>query len=109
MGGSAADAKYDSVCSRDTGHVEVVHVRFDPAKTKLASLLDIFYRAHDPTDGGGQGADRGPQYKASIWAHSDEQKKEVQAQMDEWDKALSGRLRTKLLDAKPFYAAESYH
>lgn len=45
----------------------------------------------------------------SIWAHSEEQKKEVQALMSEWDKALGGRLKTKLMDAKPFYAAEDYH
>lgn len=62
MGGSAADAKYETVCSRDTGHVEVVHVHFDPKKVAggLRGLLEVFYKAHDPTDGGGQGADRGP-------------------------------------------------
>jgi len=109
MGGLAKDANYEAVCGKKTDHVEVVHVRFDPKLTSLERILDVFYRAHDPTDAGGQGADRGHQYLPSIWAHSKEQKEASKAVMAQWNEELKGKLATALLDAMPFYAAEEYH
>src|SRR5690349_17630320 len=49
-GGSAKTANYRAVCGGDTGHAEVIRVRFDPRRTSFGQLLKIFFAvAHDPT------------------------------------------------------------
>ena len=49
MGGRADQATYRQVCDGDTGHVEVVRVRFDPGQIGYRDLLDVFFAVHDPT------------------------------------------------------------
>ena len=49
MGGSIDNPSYDDVCSGTTGHAEVVHVGFDPAKITHKELLKWFFKLHDPT------------------------------------------------------------
>ena len=63
-GGEMVDPTYEEVSDGTTGHFEAIEVRFDPAKISYAQILDIFWRQIDPTDGDGQFADRGPQYRA---------------------------------------------
>jgi peptide-methionine (S)-S-oxide reductase len=48
-GGHAANPTYEQVCTETTGHAEVTQVEFDPATISYASLLDVFWQAHDPT------------------------------------------------------------
>ncbi|MDX1801818.1 MAG: peptide-methionine (S)-S-oxide reductase, partial [Marinobacter sp.] len=58
-GGSADTANYDSVCSGQTGHAEVIEVQYDPATVSLGDLLKVFFSvAHDPTQLNRQGNDR---------------------------------------------------
>ena len=63
-GGKAEDASYEKVSSGRSGHLECVQVTYDPAKISYDRLLDIFWRHVDPTDGGGQFADRGARGRA---------------------------------------------
>lgn len=111
VGGSEADATYKRVSSGQTGHYEALRVEFDPAKVDYATLLGVFWRNIDPFDGGGQFCDRGPQYRAAIFALDDEQRK-----LAEESKAIltaqvaEGQgIQTEILPATPFYEAESYH
>ena len=50
---------YKEVCSGNTGFAEVVRVTFDPQKVTYSEILDIFWKAHDPTTLNRQGADVG--------------------------------------------------
>jgi peptide methionine sulfoxide reductase msrA/msrB len=110
-GGHSQDPTYREVCSGGTGHYEAVQVTFDPIVLPYERLLDIFWRQVDPTDQGGQFADRGQSYKTAIFYHSEEQRKKAQ----ESKKALAegGRfdrpLATAILPAAKFYPAEEYH
>jgi peptide methionine sulfoxide reductase msrA/msrB len=110
-GGSAASPSYEAVSTGRTGHYEAVQVRFDPAKTSYAEILDIFWRHIDPTDTGGQFADRGTQYRTAIFVHDDEQRKVAEASVkflaeSGWfDKPIA----TQILPAEEFYRAEEYH
>ena len=58
-----------------TGHIESVRVVYDPEKISFKELLDTFWRYVDPTDPGGQFADRGDHYKTAIFYSSEEEKK----------------------------------
>jgi len=110
-GGSRETAEYRQVSSGRTDHYEAVRVVYDPARIPYSRLLDVFWRQIDPTDGGGQFADRGSQYNTAIFYQNEEQK--VLAEKSKADLAASGRferpIATKILAAAPFYEAEEYH
>lgn len=110
-GGPEADPTYEQVSAGRTGHVEAVRVRFDPKRIGYAEILDIFWRQIDPTDDGGQFADRGSQYRTAIFVFDDEQRAVAEASKQALGK--SGRFEApivvRILDAGPFYPAEEYH
>ena len=64
-GGPEEDPTYEEVSSGSTGHLEVVRVTYDPTVISYAELVEVFWRQIDPTDAGGQFADRGSQYKTA--------------------------------------------
>ena len=47
--GKTKNPTYREVCSGQTGHVEAVQVDFNPAETSYKTLLDVFWKKHDPT------------------------------------------------------------
>jgi peptide methionine sulfoxide reductase msrA/msrB len=110
-GGDAADPSYEEVSSGTTGHYEAVQITYDPAKINYNELLDVYWKQIDPTDGSGQFADRGTQYKTAIFYHNQTQK--VLAEQSKLRLESSGKfdrpLVTKILPYVPFYEAEEYH
>src|SRR5690606_24290951 len=72
-GGHVENPSYEQVCAKDTGHIEVVRVEFDPAVIGFETLLEVFFATHDPTTVDRQGADVGPQYASAIFCQSPEQ------------------------------------
>jgi len=110
-GGTEEDPSYEEVSAGRTGHREAIRVRYDPTKVDYETLLDVFWRQIDPTDDGGQFADRGRQYRTAIFYHDDEQR--TLAERSKTGVAESGRfdtpIVTEILAAGPFWAAEEYH
>lgn len=110
-GGSKENPTYEQVCSGTTGHYEAVQVTFDSSKISFDNLLDIFWSNVDPTDEGGQFADRGPQYRTAIFYHSEEQKKIAEESKKKLE--ASGKyekpIAAKIIKFKKFYKAEEYH
>jgi methionine-S-sulfoxide reductase len=74
-GGTLENPTYQQVCSGRTMHNEVVLVAYDESKLSYADLLRMFWESHDPTQGMGQGNDRGTQYRSGIYYFDEEQKK----------------------------------
>lgn len=110
-GGEEADPTYGEVSSGRTGHVEAVEIQYDPTKVTYGELVDIFWRQIDPTDPGGQFADRGSQYATAIFYQDDEERRVAEASKERLGE--SGRfdrpIVTPILPAEPFYPAEGYH
>src|ERR1700754_118230 len=48
-GGTTQNPTYREVCDSDTYHAEVVEVTFDPAKVSYRTLVELFFRMHNPT------------------------------------------------------------
>lgn len=110
-GGHDPDPTYAAVSTGSTGHVEAVRVVFDPDVISYEELARIFFRNIDPTDPGGQFADRGSQYRTGIFPANAEQERIARSVMAEM--AASGRF-PKGLDVPvsplgPFYPAEAEH
>lgn len=110
-GGTAEDAEYAKVSSGATGHYEAVRVRYDPGRISYRELVETFWRQIDPTDDGGQFADRGSHYRTAIFYTTEDQR--VVAEQSKVDLDASGLFKrpvvTKILPAQPFYEAEEYH
>lgn len=110
-GGELENPTYEQVCTNQTGHKEAVQITFDPSIFTYRELLQIFWQQIDPTDEGGQFFDRGSSYQTAIFYHSPEQKEIAEQSKDELQASgkFSKPIATSLLQAKPFYPAETYH
>lgn len=109
MGGHIPNPTYEEVGTKTTGHIEVVHIEFDPSLISVETLLQWFWKSHDPTDAGGQGADRGPQYASAIFYHSQEQKTLAEESMKIAQPAFDKPIATQIRKAKKFYQAPDEH
>ncbi len=93
------------------GHREVVLVAYDDEKTSYKKLLQFFIDHIDPTDDGGQFADRGESYRTAIYFENDEEKAIAEAVLTELDEShvYDKPHAVDVLPRKPFYKAEDYH
>ena len=93
------------------GHIEVVHIMYDPEKITYNQLLDVFWRQIDPTDPGGQFVDRGKEYSTAIFYHNTEQKQLAQEskKMMQEKNIFAKPIVTPVISASEFYPAEEYH
>jgi len=85
-GGESPNPTYEEVSSGTSGHIEAMRVVYDPEKIDYKKLLDVFWRNIDPTDGGGQFCDRGPQYRSAIFfgdAAEEAMARETKAQLED--------------------------
>ncbi|HEX2977629.1 MAG TPA: peptide-methionine (R)-S-oxide reductase MsrB [Candidatus Babeliales bacterium] len=108
-GGIGENPTYQDYAKK--GYVEAVQIQFDPNKVSYSQVLDLFWRQIDPTDSGGQFADRGQHYRTAIFYHTSEQKKE--AELSKERLGASGKFQekivTEIIPFTNFYLAEQYH
>lgn len=110
-GGTEEDARYDLVSRGGTNHYEAVEVRYDPEKISYGELVETFWHQIDPTDDGGQFADRGAHYKTAIFYGNEEEKRVAEESKQRLqDSGLFDKpIMTDVVQGKPFYPAEEYH
>ena len=112
-GGYTSNPTYEEVCSGETGHAEVVRVIFDPDGVSYNALLQIFWEAHDPTQGMRQGNDVGTQYRSVIYVFSEAQQQAAETSKSLFGEQLKaagfGPITTEICKALPFYYAEAVH
>lgn len=112
-GGATPNPTYREVCSGQTGHNEVVLVTYDPSVTSYEDLLKVFWEGHDPTQGMGQGNDRGTQYRSGVYTFDPAQRAAAEASKAAYQDRLRGSgfgpITTEIVDAGPFNYAEEDH
>ncbi len=108
-GGTGDNPTYETYGAK--GYVEAVQVFYDPAKVTYGQLLDLFWRHIDPTDGGGQFVDRGPQYRSAIFYHDEEQRRIAEKSKEALGKTgrFAKQIATEIIPFTKFYDAEEYH
>lgn len=109
-GGTEETANYDAVCSKQTAHVEVILVDFDPTVITPRQIIEVFFATHDPTTPNRQGNDKGPQYRSAVFYTTEEQKQITEEVMANKVPELYGAPAvTGVAPHSIFYAAEDYH
>lgn len=110
-GGLVANPTYEQVCTKTTGHAEVIQITYDPDQISYEDLLEIFFQTHDPTTKDRQGNDVGPQYRSAVFYHTDEQKETAQAFIAKLNESgvLPGKIVTEVTEINNYYPAENYH
>ncbi len=110
-GGKTKNPCYDDVCRGQTGHIEAVKIDFDSDIISFEEVLEIYFQSIDPTDDGGQFADRGQSYQTAIFYLSDEQKSIAENYIKKLDATgkYSKKIAVKLIPAHDFYDAEDEH
>ncbi len=110
-GGTSENPSYEQVCTGETGHAEVARIAFDPKRVSFKEILEVFWKAHDPTTVNRQGADVGTQYRSIILYHDEQQRQiaeESKRSLEEsgvYDKPVV----TEIAPLDTFYPAEEYH
>lgn len=108
-GGHLAKPSYEAVSSGTSGHYEAIRIAYDPAMVSYEDLLRVFWKNVDPFDDGGQFCDRGPQYRAAIFAADDEERVAAKKSAREVETAKGQQVMTMILPRGEFFPAEEYH
>ncbi|TWJ18992.1 peptide-methionine (S)-S-oxide reductase MsrA [Geobacter argillaceus] len=111
MGGWKEHPTYEEVCSKTTGHAEVVEVTFDSSRISYDQLLQRFWDCHDPTQLNRQGPDVGTNYRSVIFYHTPKQEAAARASLarEEASGRHSRSIVTEITRAAAFWRAEEYH
>ncbi len=108
MGGEVENPTYEQVCSKSTGHLEVVKVAYRPEEVSFETLTKLFFEIHDPTQTDGQGPDIGSQYLSAIF-YTEDSEREVAQSLIEILEGKGMSIATQLLPKAEFWKAEDYH
>jgi peptide-methionine (S)-S-oxide reductase len=111
-GGFIKNPTYEQVSSGNSGHAEVVQIKFDPNKINLEKILEVFWKVHDPTTLNQQGNDIGTQYRSVIY-YTNKKQKEIaeKSKLKAFKSELWGKtpIVTEITAFTTFYKAEEYH
>ena len=85
-------------------HTETVQIDYDPRQISYDKLLEIFWRAHEPTQ-----RSWSRQYITAIFYHNKEQKRLAEESLNRLQAKMRSTIVTQILPATEFYTAEAYH
>jgi peptide-methionine (S)-S-oxide reductase len=110
-GGTLQNPTYDDVCTGETGHAEVIRIRYNPDIIAFEKLLEVFFLTHDPTTLNRQGPDSGTQYRSVVFFTTPDQKKitiDIINQLNE-KHIYKNKITTEVSPLTAFFPADNYH
>ena len=108
-GGQVPNPTYEQVCTGRTGHAEVVQIEFETDKISYEQIIDLFWKAHDPTTLNRQGGDTGTQYRSIILYENEAQRAVAERSKSAAQALFKDPIVTEIEPLKAFYPAEKYH
>lgn len=108
-GGSTKNPTYEQVCYENSGHAEALEIEFDSEQVSYETLVQQFFRMHDPTQLNRQGPDIGDQYRSAIFYYDDTQKDVAQKVKENSASEYKKPIVTEIMPTAHFYEAEEYH
>ena len=100
---------YQEVCTNTTQHAETVMVTYEPEKIPLRFLLEMYFKAIDPTLLNQQGHDVGTQYRTGIYYTDEADVPIIKEVYQEEQKKYKKKMVTEVEPLNCFYTAEEYH
>jgi peptide-methionine (S)-S-oxide reductase len=88
---------------------ETIQITFDSSKTSYDKLLNLFWRAHDPTEVDSQGPDTGKQYRSAIFYVDEQQHASAEKSKAQAQKSFSKPIATEITRAGSFRPAPEHH
>ncbi len=109
-GGQVANPTYEQVSDHQTGHAETIRIKYDPNIISYTTLLDTFWKIHNPTTKDRQGLNVGSNYRSAIFYHNQKQKELAErAREDLLKRGVYKKIVTEIAPASEFWPAEEYH
>ena len=100
---------YKEVYTDTTGYAETVRVDYDPQQISLKLLIELYFKAIDPTSLNQQGEDRGTRYRTGIYYTDPAELDTINAVVDEVARQYDRPLVVEVEPLRNFYPAEEYH
>ena len=107
--GHTENPTYKEVYTDQTGFAETVFVRFYPDVVSLEFLLQMFFKAIDPTSLNKQGHDAGTRYRTGVYYTDPADLPIIEKVFAEEQKNYPQPLVVEKLPLQNFYTAEEYH
>jgi len=107
--GHVENPTYQQVYTDTTGFAETVHVTYDPEQLSLRFLLELYFKAIDPTSLNRQGEDSGTRYRTGVYYTDPTDLPTIEAVFAAQQASAGAPLAVEKLPLKNFYPAEEYH
>ena len=107
--GNTDNPTYKEVYTDQTGYAETVHLRYNPTIVSLRFLLEMYFKAIDPTSLNKQGEDEGTRYRTGIYYNDPADIPIVDDVVAEEAKKYGLPLQVEVEPLRNFYPADEYH
>ena len=107
--GHTENPTYKEVYTDETGHAETVRIKYDSDVVSLKFLLQMFFKAIDPTSLNKQGHDEGTRYRTGIYYADAEDLPVIESVYADEQKNYQQPLAVEKQPLDKFYSAEEYH
>ena len=107
--GNTENPTYKEVYTDQTGYAETVHLRYNPSIVSLRFLLEMYFKAIDPTSLNKQGEDEGTRYRTGIYYSDSTDRTVIDEVVAEEAKKYGLPLCVEVEPLRNFYPAYEYH
>lgn len=107
--GQTGDPTYEEVYTDTTGYAETVRIEFDDEVVDMEFLLQMFFKAIDPTSLNKQGHDEGTRYRTGVYYTSEEDLPIILKVFADEQKNLDMPIAVEVEPLECFYPADESH
>lgn len=107
--GDTDSPTYGDVSTGRSGYTETVKVDYDPEVAPLPFLLDLFYKAIDPTTLNRQGNDLGTQYRSGIYYSDPADRAVIERSLAQLQERYDKPVVVETEPLRNYTSAEEYH
>ncbi len=107
--GHTVNPTYKEVYTDATGYAETVRIAYDPQVATLEFLLNMFFKAIDPTSLNKQGHDEGTRYRTGVYFTDDADLPVIRKVFAEQQALLPHPIVVEVEPLRQFYPADESH
>lgn len=107
--GHTVNPTYKEVYTDTTGYAETVRIAYDPQVATLEFLLNMFFKAIDPTSLNKQGHDEGTRYRTGVYFTDDADLPVIRKVFAEQQALLPHPIVVEVEPLRQFYPADESH